>query len=61
MMVERVIDWLGGVSAGSLPAEVRSERVMRLDSILKATIKLTRMLNPDQNVRVARSPEDGIS
>ncbi len=40
MRVERVIDWLGQLSGGTLPADLRSERVMRVDSVLRATIIL---------------------
>lgn len=40
MRVERVIDWLGQLSGGTLPADLRTERVMRVDSILRATIIL---------------------
>jgi hypothetical protein len=40
MTVERVIDWLGRLSGGTLPADLRSERVMRVDSVLRATIIL---------------------
>ena len=36
----RIIDWLGRLSGSNLPVELRSERVMRLDSVLRASIIL---------------------
>lgn len=40
MTIGRLIEWLGDLTGGSVPAELRSERVMRVDSILRASIIL---------------------
>jgi len=44
MKVGRVIDWLGQLTAGQLPPESRTERVLRVDSVLNAA----KMLHQDE-------------
>ena len=44
MKVERIIDWLGRMTAGHLPRETRTERLLCTDRV----IEVARMLQKDE-------------
>lgn len=57
MKVERVIDWLGRLTAGHLPREARTERVLHTDRV----IEVAKMLHEDQYELVRLHDIEGCS
>lgn len=57
MMVGRVIDWLGRLTAGQLPPGPRTERVLRVDSVLN----VAKMLHEDEFELVRLHDIEGYS
>jgi hypothetical protein len=60
MSVDRIIEWMGQLSGGEMPVELRTERIIQ-QKILQTRVRLNMMLNPDQENGEARSPEDVAS
>ena len=60
MSVDRIIEWMGRLSGGELPLDLRTERVIQ-QKILQTRVRLNMMLNPDQENGETRSPEDVAS
>jgi len=57
MKVERVIDWLGRLTAGHLPREARTERVLHTDRV----IEVAKMLHEDEYKLVRMHDVEGYS